>query len=356
MPLIPNTLELLHALPFGMMLVALDGTILAANPAVEELFGYPRKGLERQNIDLLVPDRVRGHHHHLRAHWVAAGIDGPMAQARTVEGRRRDGSTLPVQIQLARHAQDDGPGCIVVTVRDQRAVLALETHITRLQGLETAGMATAGMVHDMANLATAMTISLAALQNRGDKVSLALAGAIEQLGALIRRARSAHTPRADQAVRFDLAGLLLRQSPIWSYFGHSALTLDVPETPAPIVGWDSDVLQAVQNLVVNAMQAATQVDPHGGGKVEVRLRQDDDEVRVTVCDTGPGMSTDDYARACEPGFTTRAASGGTGLGLTVVRTIVEAHAGRVRLRRCPELGGLQITLAFPRASSLASTG
>jgi two-component system sensor histidine kinase HydH len=92
------------------------------------------------------------------------------------------------------------------------------------------------------------------------------------------------------------------------------------------------------NLLVNAIQAM----PHAGGAVRIRATVLETEAgryaRVDVADNGPGMTQEIAARVFEPFFTTRAA--GTGLGLPVVKRIVEAHRGRVELRTQPGSGAV----------------
>ena len=87
---------------------------------------------------------------------------------------------------------------------------------------------------------------------------------------------------------------------------------------------EGEMLQVVTNLVLNAAQA---VDP--GGRVEIAAAKTDDTVALTVTDDGPGLSPELAASLFTPGVTTRGASGGSGLGLSVVKRIVETRDGRI---------------------------
>ena len=107
---------------------------------------------------------------------------------------------------------------------------------------------------------------------------------------------------------------------------------------------DPDLLrQAVINLVTNAIQAVSK-----GGRVEVRLTREDTLgqpfVRIDVVDNGPGISPELRARIFEPFFSTKAS--GSGLGLSIVKRIVEAHKGELTLRSEPQQG-TTFTLRFP---------
>lgn len=97
-----------------------------------------------------------------------------------------------------------------------------------------------------------------------------------------------------------------------------------PEIDSLVVLADRELLQHVfDNLLMNAVQAAR--TPGRGGRVEVRGRQLNGRVWVDVCDSGPGVRSEDTGRLFEPLFTTKV--GGTGLGLALSRNLVEEQGG-----------------------------
>jgi two-component system, NtrC family, sensor kinase len=99
--------------------------------------------------------------------------------------------------------------------------------------------------------------------------------------------------------------------------------------------------QAVLNLLMNAAQAIA-----GTGSVTVSTHRDAHAVRIAVADTGNGIPPSLHERVFEPFFTTKPSGQGTGLGLSVVREIVEQHGGRVDLSSQPGLG-TTVTLHLP---------
>jgi len=101
------------------------------------------------------------------------------------------------------------------------------------------------------------------------------------------------------------------------------------------------VRQAVLNVAANAVQAM----PHGG-RLSVRMRRDAGGVLVEVEDTGPGIPAEIRTRIFEPFFTTKAT--GTGLGLAVVKRIVDGHGGEISVSTRPG-GGAIVQLRFPVA-------
>jgi signal transduction histidine kinase len=99
------------------------------------------------------------------------------------------------------------------------------------------------------------------------------------------------------------------------------------------------VRQAILNIAVNAVQAMPR-----GGRLTVRARRDGAALLVEIEDTGAGIPDEVRERIFEPFFTTKAS--GTGLGLAVVRRIVEGHGGEVRVHSTPG-AGTTFALRFP---------
>jgi len=118
------------------------------------------------------------------------------------------------------------------------------------------------------------------------------------------------------------------------------VALDV-DLSGPDTAWVDgfQLKQAILNLVLNALQATP-----GGGHVVVRASGDKRRLVVAVGDDGEGMSAETREKAFTPFFTTR--EEGTGLGLPLVRRIVEEHGGSVEISSTPG-AGTTVTLVFP---------
>jgi signal transduction histidine kinase len=95
------------------------------------------------------------------------------------------------------------------------------------------------------------------------------------------------------------------------------------------------------NLLMNALQAV-----ESGDRVLVEATVKDQLVELVVSDNGPGVSADIRTKVFDPFFTTKDAGKGTGLGLTVCRTIVDRHNGTIRLEE-NEGGGARFVVSLP---------
>ena len=113
----------------------------------------------------------------------------------------------------------------------------------------------------------------------------------------------------------------------------------------PVVYGDRvQMQQVILNLIMNALEAVKD-SPRDARKIEISSQTvDDAEIRLTISDSGPGIAEDNLEAIFEPFFTTKAQ--GTGLGLTVCRSIAESYKGRIQAERRSG-GGAAISLLFP---------
>ncbi len=111
-------------------------------------------------------------------------------------------------------------------------------------------------------------------------------------------------------------------------------------TPLPEVPADAPLLhQSFLNLLLNAMQAMPQ-----GGRIRIVLQADASRLRVDIEDEGPGIPEELQEKVWDPFFTTK--EKGSGLGLGIVRNIIEAHRGTIRIGN-RESGGARVTVELP---------
>jgi PAS domain S-box-containing protein len=130
------------------------------------------------------------------------------------------------------------------------------------------------------------------------------------------------------------------------------VSLDVARRLPQVAGDRTQLQQVIVNLIINALQATTQLE-RADHSISVRaMFVDPDTVRCTIEDSGPGIGSEHLPRLFDSFFTTKDA--GLGLGLAICRSIVEAHGGRIRADNNSALGGARFILELP--ASQASAG
>ncbi|MBK6383201.1 MAG: PAS domain S-box protein [Chitinophagaceae bacterium] len=90
----------------GIIVTNGTGNIVMANPASERMFDYQKGELIGQQIEVLIPDNVKPHHHHLRDGFYNKPSNRVMGQGRDLHGRRKDGSDMPVEVSLSHYNRE----------------------------------------------------------------------------------------------------------------------------------------------------------------------------------------------------------------------------------------------------------
>ncbi|MDE2305169.1 MAG: PAS domain-containing protein [Gammaproteobacteria bacterium] len=300
---------LLRALPGGVLVLDRHGRIREFNPAALDWLGEP-----------LVGESLAAVLERVRVAPAGAGEAIALAGGRTVS--------------LSRRALEDGGE--VVLIADVTQAQQVQAVIARQQRLLTLGEMAAGLAHQIRTplaaamlYASQMTIpgrSAADLARCAEKTGASL----KQLDRLVSEMLAfAHGGAERELVSLDA---LLEQVAYWLRPVMRAGTQLTIRTEAPKLGVRvnaSSLASAVLNLAINALQASA-----GPLCVELIARRGaPGRAEILVRDDGPGIDSALRERIFEPFFTTR--TRGNGLGLSIVKSVVEAHGGQVRLAETP---------------------
>jgi signal transduction histidine kinase len=152
----------------------------------------------------------------------------------------------------------------------------------------------------------------------------------------------------DVTARCDVARVVDATARIVRADVGQVVRIQVVAADSPVAAIDKSALgQVVMNLLLNAVQAVSERPDDGTpAEVEVRVTREDGEAVVRVRDHGPGVPPGQEERIFDPYFTTRAA--GNGLGLAVVKGLVQRVGGSIRVTR-PEGGGACFEVRLPAA-------
>ncbi len=342
------------------------GCITRASRAAEDLFGYPPESLVGQNVSVLMPKAMAERHDSFMAHHIATGERRIIGIGRDLEARHRDGHIIPIHLSVGRAELDSAPVFIAI-LHDLSSRRVAEEALARSQRLDAIGKMTGGIAHDFNNLLTIVVGNLELLQMRireGHEAQL-IADALEaaELGADLTSRLMVFARKGDlRPELLDMNAVCEKSLAILKRTLGPALKIRTrfAEGLGRIMVDETQLQTSILNLALNARDAM----PEGGrllfatGLVEIDdsyIAQETDigrgkYVRLSVSDTGTGMSEEAQKRAFEPFFTTKPSGKGTGFGLSMVYGFVRQSGGHITLYSEPG-NGTTVSLYFPVADA-----
>ena len=228
-------------------------------------------------------------------------------------------------------------------------------HLIRAGKLAVVGEMAAIMAHEVRTPLGILKSSAQLLERRGDlspadrELTAFIGSETERLNRLVTTLLECATPRPPEFHPHDLDAILAHvASLVGTRAEKRSIRLDVERGAVdPILACDREqMIQVFLNLVINAVQHVSD-----GGRVRLASADDDGAVLVQVEDDGPGILAVDRERVFDPFFTRR--EGGVGLGLTIVRQIVEAHDGTISVSH-GRWGGACFTIRLRRTKREAT--
>ncbi|MEO1129780.1 MAG: ATP-binding protein [Planctomycetota bacterium] len=315
--------RLLDAIEDGVLVLESDGRVSFANAAIVARSGWTERHLMARPLDRTL------------------GLDPAAAwnEPQAIELRRSDGVRMRMLMRVTR-----SEGRSIVLLTDPRHLRGWDDESRRDQKMEAIGRLAGGIAHDFNNLLTAMfgyAEVIAARLPREHEVAPtveSLQQCIEDAGALTRALMQYARRGTPPSQHVDLR-MLVRE--VGALLEHTVpprvqIILEIPDEDVVVSGDPTQLKQVVMNLAMNARDAM----PDGGSLHLVVASTSDapTRARMTVRDSGVGMSDEVLRRAFEPFFTTRVREYGTGLGLAIVDGIVRDHGGEITLRSEPGRG------------------
>ena len=336
---------ILETVPDALVVIDDQGLITSFSTAAEHLFGYPEAEMVGQNVSMLMPSPHREAHDDYIAHYLQTREKRIIGTGRVVEGQRRDGSLFPMELFIGE-ALAGGHRVFTGFVKDLTERFAAEARVQELQAelahasrLSAMGSLASALAHELNQPLTAVANYVAAGRDMLESMTPETRPIIHE--ALDEAAKE--SVRAGQIVRrlrdFVSKGEVERAIiPLNKLIGDST-TLGLVGAREKGVNWiigiDEDIENVladrvqIQQVLVNLMRNAIEAMEHSPEKtlmIEARSVANA-QVKISVADTGTGLDPEIEANLFKPFVSTKAK--GMGLGLSICRTIVEAHGGRM---------------------------
>ncbi len=233
-------------------------------------------------------------------------------------------------------------------------ILDIEEQLRRADRLSALGELSAGMAHEIRNPLGSIRGTAEILKegidpsDRRHEFAGILVKEVERLNRVVEDFLRFARPAPAERGRFSAAELIEGVVQLTSRQAQKhAVSIDCDLPPVPAIDGDAgQIRQAFLNLVLNAIQAMPR-----GGRLQVSLRSQKDEVVAVFHDNGPGISAENLQKIFNPFFTTR--SEGIGLGLAITHRIIDGNGGRIEVEsRVGE--GTCFTVYLPAAPSSTS--
>jgi two-component system sensor kinase FixL len=335
---------ILDTVPDAMIVIDERGVVQSFSPAAERLFGWNAPEVIGKNVSLLMPSPDREAHDSYIQRYKDTGERRIIGLPRVVTAERKDGAAVPVELFVGE-SSSGGRRFFTGFLQDlterraaESRLQAAQTELLHMSRLSAMGEMAAALAHEINQPLSAISNYLKGGQRlleeeKPDSRALpAMARAAEQslrAGEIIRRLRE-FVARGESERHVESLGKLIEESAALGLVGarERGATVRMAWDPAAdrVFVDRVQVQQVVINLLRNALEAMEGCEPKelrvatslAGGGMSL----------VSVSDTGSGISPAIADRLFQPFVTTKGAQG-MGVGLSICRTIVEAHGGRI---------------------------
>lgn len=339
----------LQSVQEGVIAVSPEGKLEYANRTAEEMLGFELARQRSRPVERFLPG----------VDWAAlAAVEpggGERLSTAEVEVFRPQRRVLSVRA----FPLDGGEGAVAV-LRDVTREREDERAAMESERMQAVRMLAASLAHEIGNPLNALGIHLQLLEravkklpDEADRAELGdyarvARDEVERLDGILSEFLNALRNGAPNLEKCDLLAVLEKSLRVLrADVQERSIRIEVDHPASlPAIRADPSQLQRVFfNLVKNALQAMPD-----GGTLSIELAADDRELSIAFRDSGTGIGPEEFARLFEPFHSGRA--GGHGIGLAIVRRIVEDHGGRIEVSSRPGKGAC-FRLSFPRAERAA---
>jgi two-component system, LuxR family, sensor kinase FixL len=353
-------------LPDGLITIQEDGSILSFNPAAERMFGLDAAEVLGRNVSCLMPSPYREEHDSYVGHYLATGEKRIIGIGREVLGQRRDGTVFPLELSVCE-VRASGRRFFAGFVRDvtqrrtsEQRLHELQHELLHVSRLSVMGEMASALAHELNQPLTAIINYAQATRRLLETAPAAAPTRIRDLlektaqqatraGDIIHRLRQ-FIAKGETERRLEPVNQVVEEASALALVGTTgrgiAVRRRLAEGLPPVLIDKIQIHQVITNLIRNSVDALADAPRR---EIEIRTRRGDNEtVEIVVGDTGPGLAPEVAARLFQPFVSTK--PGGMGMGLSICRSIVDAHGGRLWPSETPG-GGTAFHISLPAVTT-----
>lgn len=343
--------SVISSISSGVISVDRRGNVVTANPEALRLLGRDEAETVAFPLKKIIPAQP--------AMLSAAELilAGDQARATLETNMSAGGNTMSVAARITPHVSGGETVGIVITLEDLTEVKDLTEQLLRADKLTGLGELVAGVAHEVRNPLGVIRASVQMMEQEmeaeqgctSSELTQVMIQEIDRLDALITALLDFGRPSESRFQESDLQQTLEEVITLTRQYANQQGVDIVYECAGdlPAIWADENRLKQVfVNLLTNAIQAMPD-----GGDLKVYSYSETGFVKVSFVDSGMGMSQEAKGKIFDPFFTTRA--GGSGLGLSIVHRIIDAHQGFVHVESNPGAGS-NFTIGLPLAKRAAS--
>ncbi|MGE9008559.1 sensor protein FixL [Leptospira interrogans] len=358
--------SILDTVPDAMIVIDEHGIIQFFSSAAERQFGYTEAEAIGKNISELMPEPDRSRHDGYLARYLKTGERRIIGIGRIVTGMRKDGTTFPMHLTIGE-MQSSGQPYFTGFVRDlteqqqtQARLQELQSELVHVSRLSAMGEMASALAHELNQPLSAISnymkgsrrLLAGSTDVNAPKVEVALDRAAEQAiraGDIIRRLRNFVAREASEK-HVESVSKLIEEAGALGLTGarEQGLILRFKLNPACdlVLADRVQIQQVLVNLFRNALEAMANSTHRE--LIVTNAKAADDMIEIAVSDTGQGFGDDTQGNLFQPFFTTK--ESGMGVGLSISRTIIENHSGRM-WAETNQAGGATFRFTLPAGSA-----